>query len=85
MTANGMPFSTPKSKMLRMFGWDRAATDCASRSNRARAAGSVASDEGSTLIANVPIQLRIASSIHLPHAAGPDSRQNLVRTEPGSG
>src|SRR5262245_16054275 len=34
---------------------------------------------------DVAIELRIASSIDLTHAAGADERDDLVRTEPGAG
>ena len=55
---------------VQMCGWFRAATACASRSNRWLSPGLAASAAGSTLIATVRFKPRVARLVHLAHAAG---------------
>ena len=68
-----------------MFGCDSAATALASRSNRASASGSAASDCGSTLTATSRFELRVPRAVDLPHPARAQRREDLVGAESCSG
>ena len=61
-----------------MFGWLSAASVCASRVNRATRSASRASASGNTLMATWRLRLRVASAVHLAHAAGAKRRDDLV-------
>ena len=68
-----------------MFGCESAATAFASRSNRDSASGSAATDSGSTLIGDVPVELLVPGPVDLSHSARTERREDLVRTETGAG
>ena len=65
-----------------MFGWERAATAFASRSNRASASGSPASRSGRTFSGDVAVEAGVAGAVDLAHPARAEGREDLVRTQP---
>ena len=80
-----MPSSWPTSKSVQMFGWFSDEIVFASRSKRARNCWFCAKRGGEDLDRDVAPEARVATAIDLAHAAGADGRDDLVRTEAGSG